>query len=267
MSDQTQALLTRLNVNLETGENVLELIQKHWGGVMWPLLGLGVLATLTLLAFIFAAFLLPSLPIFSPAFFVMMILATLSMIGYALTEWYGYQRSALIITDQRIIDFTTVSLIATRIQTIDIYEVQSSAGALKAGWGTMFHYGQISINTIGDQSICVYDIPSPELVATQIMHYHNLVAHGGVDSQHGEIEGPGGGVEVTLQLPPEQLANLLRQVRLVEGPAIMLAADQLNLEITLKVPIREVAAAIEQLKQLGATNILTASVKQPIKVE
>lgn len=173
--------LRRLNIELETEEVVFEVIHKHWGKVLFPAITLGFFFLISV-GVIF--FLLTSQTASSQGFLGVLGLSLvwyLGLIGYAISEWHGFRHSALIVTSQRIVDCQQLSILARRLQTIDIHEIQSCSGGLESGLGILLSYGDIWINTIGDKPICITHIPLPEVVAGYIMHYHNLVAHGGMN--------------------------------------------------------------------------------------
>lgn len=175
--------LTHYKVTLEPDEEVHEVIPKHWGSLLWPILGLATVAILTIFAMLFSSiFIGPASLIGSYWFLIALVYVALFIYGFS--EWHNYRHSALVITAKRVIDCHQINFLARRVQTIDIYEIQSCSGTVSPGWGTLLNYGRLCINTIGDQSIFVHNVPSPELVSNQIMHYHNLIAHGGVEAAH-----------------------------------------------------------------------------------
>ncbi len=176
--------IASLKIELELNEKPYEVISKHWGSVVVPITGLAVLA---ILAVIVAIVLLLSGGLLGGLTVTVLVLLSIWYVSlgiFGISEWYAYTQSAIIITNQRVIDCQQLNFFSRRLQTIDIYEIQSSTGETTPGLGTIFGFGDILINTIGDKSICINHMPTPEIVSNQIMHYHNLVAHGGVDAAH-----------------------------------------------------------------------------------
>lgn len=176
--------LKRLRIELEPEEEAFEIAYKHWGRIIWPLLGLGILAISTIVAFIFVTTAFGANGTTSAIFFMILAILYLTLLLYGFSEWYSYRQSAVVITNQRIIDCQQITFFSRWMQTIDIYEIQSCAGELSPGLGTLFNYGYLYIHTIGDKPSTITYIPIPESICVQVMHYHNLVAHGGSPEAH-----------------------------------------------------------------------------------
>lgn len=180
--------LKRLRIELEPNELVFEIIHKHWGKILWPFVSLGFFV---LLSFVVSIFITASQGINQNLgiYFFIIGLWYFGLIGYGFSEWISYRQSSLIITNQRLIDCQQLNPFSRRVQTIDIHEIQSCSGELAPRWGIVFNYGNLWINTVGDRPISVGFIPLPEVVSGYVMHYHNLVAHGGVQA-HGDQVAP-----------------------------------------------------------------------------
>ena len=181
--------LKKLNIATETEEQVFEIVHKHWGRVIWPLFGLSLLLGITSFSVIL---LLVTGLLASPStgvFFVILGIWYFALIFYGLSEWFSFRQSALIITNQRLIDCQQLTFLTRRVQTIDIYEVQSCTGEAGGGWGTIFNYGNLFVNTLGDRPVCVSFIPAPEVISGEVMHYHNLIAHASTPHREEEKRG------------------------------------------------------------------------------
>ncbi len=178
--------LKRLKIALESNEEVFEVIRKHWGRILWPTAGLITFIVITITAFLFIVFFVGATPNTVATFVMILTMLYVTLIAYGISEWFSYKQSALVITNQRILDILQVNFLSRRIQTIDIHEVQSCSGDLIGGIGTLLSYGNILIHTLGDKPVPIHFVPLPETVSNQVMHYHNLVAHGGVDDAHNQ---------------------------------------------------------------------------------
>ena len=184
-SNQFTSKLERLKIILEPSEQVYEIIHKHWGQILRPFIVLGLFVLLSFFGSIYLVF---STSLTSTTVLYFLPLSGvwyLMLFGYGLSEWYSYRQSALVITNQRVIDYHQLNFLSRRIQTIDIHEVQSCSGEMMPVAGTIFNYGNLMINTIGDKPITISYISSPEVASGDVMHYHNLIAHGG-QAAHGD---------------------------------------------------------------------------------
>ncbi len=176
--------LAKRKIELEPDEKSFEMIQKHWGSSVWPLVGLGLLIIISVVTFFISLIFGGIDSTFFIGYLIILGFIYLILILFGLSELYSYYQSVFIITNQRLIDCNQVNFLSRRVQTIDLHEIQSCSGSVGAGIGAILNFGTLSINTIGDKAIHVEDIPSPETVSAQVMHYHYLVAHGGVPEAH-----------------------------------------------------------------------------------
>lgn len=259
--------LKRLATDLEADETAFKVVHKHWGRILWPLVGLSFLAALTLAV----SFALPSLSDSNPnligPFIVILSILYLTLAMYAFSEWYSYSQSALVITNQRIIDYQQINFMLRRVQTIDLHEIQSCVGELSPGWGTIFHYGNLSIHTIGDRPIGINFIPNPEAASGQVMHYHNLIAHGGQSRAHTEAETPKPSNEIApttllmFHIPSESLAAILADLPAQKEPTITYLAKTDYYEVETVVPTEALSELVTKLRSQGAEDIMGSDMR------
>lgn len=176
--------LAKRRIELEESEETFEIIQKHWGSLILPFIAICGAAIVTIILVLGSAIFGGTFTTIFNTYLVLLGIIYITLIAYGLSEYYSYTQSTLVITSQRIIDVEQLNFISRRVQTIDMYEIQSCSGDVVPGPGTIFNYGNVHINTVGDKSITLHSLPSPEVISAQIMHYHHLVAHGGVESAH-----------------------------------------------------------------------------------
>ncbi len=174
----------QLGIDLQPQETVYLVIQKHWGRMLMPMMGLTGLVVVSLVAVIF---LVGSFSLVGSSAAILFSLLAVWYVGIALfglNEWFNHQQSALIVTSVRIIDHQQVNFMRRKDQEISIFDLKNIEGMTSAGWGTVFNYGALKLRLMDDREQIVTDIPTPTILANQVMHYHHLVAHAGVSTAH-----------------------------------------------------------------------------------
>lgn len=247
--------LKRLSIVVESGEEVFEIIYKHWGRVILPLIGLIIIVTITTLGIIFyliaADYSIGNFLLFTSA----VGFWYLALVLYGISEWYGYRHSTLIITNQRLIDCQQLTIFTRRVQTIDIYEIQSCTGEVAGSAGTLFNYGDLLINTLGDRPVAVHFVPSPELVSNQVMHYHHMSAHGVEKPDEKSIENVI--TILSFHIPSENLAETLKDLPAQKEPTITYLPKTDFYELEIAVPSEQVPNIVSMIKAKGAIDIIS----------
>jgi ATP phosphoribosyltransferase-like protein len=169
--------LQQLHIDTEPGEEVFEIIHKHWGRIIPSFIGLGTLAVLTLIV-IGISVVLGTFSSSDVPFFAFVVIWYLALGAYGAAEWRSHNLSALVVTNKRILDIEQTNMFSRRVQGSDIHLLQSCTAQVDAGLGSIFNYGNVWINTLGDAPYTVSHLPLPELVSSEILRYHNLMAHG-----------------------------------------------------------------------------------------
>lgn len=268
-----QSKLQGLNITLNPDEELVQFIEKHWGTILWPLTSLGLLILVSLVGLFFTTF----VGGFSQTTSILgiILVALYIIIGlYALSVWYSYQHSGLAITNQRVIDCQQVNAFSRQVQIIDIHEIQSASGHMNPGWGTVLGYGDVWINTMGDKSVTVHDVKSPEVTADLLMQQHHAVAHGGKSEAHTEATPkappPPASPEKPAEQPPctilvfrvnsETLTDLLCDVTLLQVPIITPIENDTLREVEIVVAAEEAKAITAQLKERGVEEIIRSDV-------
>jgi ATP phosphoribosyltransferase-like protein len=267
--------LMKLNIAVEPGEQIFDVIYKHWAHVIWPILSLIVLVILTSFGIIVYLF---SGTINGENFLVLTSLVGFwyfALALYGISEWHSYRHSALIITSQRLIDCSQLTFITRRVQTIDIYEVQSCTGEAGGSLGTIFGYGDLMVNTLGDKAVCIKFIPQPETVSNQVMHYHHLSAHGSVAAGidiHGHTPDPAAVADskahnsndmtvLAFHVPSEDLQNTLKDLPAQREPTLTYLPKTDYYAIDIAVPTYKVPEIVEDIKAKGAVDIIGQEMK------
>jgi ATP phosphoribosyltransferase-like protein len=173
-----------LKVPMQPNEEPLEVIFKHWGSIFVSLAGISILSFGSVaVLFILALFTDFTATTYVTAVVIVgIIYVTLGAFG--LSEWYSVKRSALIVTNQRLIDVQHLNVASRKVQTLAITEILDCIPQKKGVMSRFFNFGDVSINTFNDKILVIQNLPVPESVAQQIMHYHNFIVHAAVAERH-----------------------------------------------------------------------------------
>lgn len=176
--------MRRLRLDPREGERVFEIVPKHFGRMFLPV---ALFSTLTLI-FIVGLIALANSPLGTSTVYITVtsVMAIIYLFAsiYLLTAWYCYQYSALLFTNFRIIDVEYRNIVTRLIRELDIHGVQNANGEVVSPLQRFFNYGKLTIDRIGYDPIVINNVPYPQVVAEQTLHFHNLMAHGGIDTAH-----------------------------------------------------------------------------------
>ena len=86
------------------------------------------------------------------------------------TVWILYYLNAQIITDQRIVDIAQKNVLFHTTSELNLGRVQDVTAEIKGVFGTFFNYGNVYVQTAGEQARFQFDrVPNPDRVAKQIL--------------------------------------------------------------------------------------------------
>lgn len=276
-----------LQIEPNPGERVFEIVPKHFGRMFVPTsLFVGLTAAFIITLIILANSALGTPIIYSTAVLIMGVLY-LVVILYLLTQWYVYRRSALVFTNQRIMNIEYRNIFSRQTKELDITLVQNAYGKNNSTSGKIFNYGTLFIDRIGHEPIFFNHVPFPQVTAEQVLHFHNLVAHGADESAHNylattpeqdetpEIEHPAekpvnepessgdkpkeesqdGKTNLRFEAPSDKVGQLLKDIGSNNEPKVsyLAASDSFEIEATI-LPDDQIEA-IQNLKSDGAKRI------------
>ncbi|MBI3573080.1 MAG: PH domain-containing protein [Candidatus Kerfeldbacteria bacterium] len=90
--------------------------------------------------------------------------------------WLDYSLDMFVITDQRVIDIEQTGLFDRTTAELDLSRVQDVTSEVKGFFPTMFHYGNVYIQTAGEKERFIFEqVPNPDQVVKTILSLTNLV--------------------------------------------------------------------------------------------
>jgi hypothetical protein len=158
-----------LPLPLQSGEEVLQTVRRHWL-YLWPNIGLKLLLAFVPPAII--AFLLSAAGIFEGTveriFWILVaVYAIYSIYGLFIT-WYRYHNDLWVVTSQRIIDSFKRHPFNLRLSTADLVNVQDMTVSRNGVLQTAFDYGDIIFQTasggVAQSDFRITGIPHPREV-------------------------------------------------------------------------------------------------------
>jgi uncharacterized membrane protein YdbT with pleckstrin-like domain len=160
-------------VTLQPNEKILMTIHKHWFvffGRMITLLSVGVVP---LFGFLFAPelelFINPDSLWYLLLFFAMMWWLVLLFLFFI--EWLDYWLDAWVITDQRVIDIDQKGLFRREVSEFILARIQDVKIETPGFIGTVLKFGNIRIQTAGEESFTIEAVPHLNEIKNLIMSF------------------------------------------------------------------------------------------------
>lgn len=155
-------------------EKIFLLLRRHWitYGIF---LGLFFLMAIPLIIVI-VIFMNSTIPI-SPILINLVDLVIpaylLVMVGLMLYGFVDYYLDVYIVTNERIIDISQNGFFRREISELHLHQVQDVSATEKGALPTLFHYGDVSIQTAAEQKNFIFrSIPHPYRVSKKIVDLH-----------------------------------------------------------------------------------------------
>ncbi|OGF68976.1 hypothetical protein A3H65_00240 [Candidatus Giovannonibacteria bacterium RIFCSPLOWO2_02_FULL_45_14] len=148
-------------LNLDPEEKVLLIMHHHWITLVGP--AFIVLFSL-LVPWIFISILKP---FFSFAISLWYLITLMIAFGF----WIDYYLDALVITDKRILDIDQIGLFRHTVSEFRMERVQDVTIEIPNFAATFFHYGNIKIQTAGEVSFSIGEVPSPHIARDLILKH------------------------------------------------------------------------------------------------
>lgn len=156
-------------LNLDSDEKVLLIMHHHWITLVGP--AFVVFFSLVIPWVVFPFLLnLYSASISYLFNFIVTIWYMLTLI-MAFGFWIDYYLDALIITNKRILDIDQVGLFRHTVSEFRMEKVQDITIEVPNFTATFFHYGNIKIQTAGEENFSINEVPSPHIARDLILQH------------------------------------------------------------------------------------------------
>ena len=142
-------------ITFHKNEQILLILHRHW--FIFALQAAAVFAV-----GLFPFFLFPILPIEAILFLFFAVIFWLLLAAFLLIAWIEYWLDMWIITSERIIDIEQRSLFSREISEFLLSRVQDVTVEVPNFIATMMRYGNIVVQTAGEKSFTIREIPHLE---------------------------------------------------------------------------------------------------------
>jgi hypothetical protein len=156
------------------GEDILALISKHPVVYLKIIVSFFVIIALPIVIFLvfwFNAF--PLAQYYTRGVIVGIFASLVFLFGLLFTciRWIDEEFDVFILTTDRLIDVTQISFFKRSVTSTPLEQIQDTTGLVSGFFPTIFHYGDLSVETAGSQSsnIFIDNIPDPEGAARMIL--------------------------------------------------------------------------------------------------
>ncbi|MEO8458553.1 MAG: PH domain-containing protein [Chloroflexota bacterium] len=154
----------KLPFPLQEGEQVLQLVRKHWF-FLWPL---SILWSLYAIVPVIAAYLaLDVIGVIGDLGIVFWIVALVWLLFWAVKlvlNYYRYHNDIWLISNQRVVDSFKSNPFNLRVNTADLVSIQDIAVERKGIFATVLHFGDVNMETAGADRVpfIIGGVPDPE---------------------------------------------------------------------------------------------------------
>lgn len=142
-------------ITLHENEQVLLILHRHWFIFALQTAAIGMVG-------LFPFFLFPILPIGVALFLFFAVIYWLFLAAFLLVAWIEYWLDMWVITSERIIDIEQRSLFSREVSEFLLSRVQDVTVEVPNLVATMLHYGNIVVQTAGEKSFTIREIPHVE---------------------------------------------------------------------------------------------------------
>ena len=158
-------------ITLRENETIEYIARRHWIGIVVQATTTAILFLAPLLIIPIEPFIERFLPKSTPGavlFFSLLYWMILLLFFYI--ELLNYWLDMWIITNQRIIDVEHQALFHRQVSEFSTARVQDITVEVEGVFASLLGYGDVSIQTAGEQSFSIKRVANPELVKNAIMH-------------------------------------------------------------------------------------------------
>lgn len=155
-------------------EQIIAIVHRHWFVIGWKLSMLALLLVLTIPVLIASQALLN--PEFAALALFLVSVYILIALLFGILFWINYYLDMWIITTKRVLDIEQISLFNRSVSELMLKNIQDVNVTISGFFATIFKYGNIIIQTAGEASTTIRDIPHPERIKDIIMKSHEAAS-------------------------------------------------------------------------------------------
>jgi membrane protein YdbS with pleckstrin-like domain len=161
-------------LQLRPEEKIIIAVHRHWFAVARQLTAVILLLIVPVAVLFFLNFLPRD---FSGFILYFLILYLLIILFFAFRIWIDYYLDMWIVTNERIIDIEQTGLFRREISEIPFSRVQDATIKIPGFLATILKYGTIIVQTAGEQSFFIHEIPKVYEVKDAILENIKKLPH------------------------------------------------------------------------------------------
>jgi len=164
-------------LHLDANEQVLLVIHRHWFSLAKDIAAILGFLVCGFFIFLLRVFLTPYIgeDIVIPLGRLLFTLYVLFTVAFLFTSWINYYLDVWVITDKRIIDLEQRGLFSRETSEFLIERVQDVTVETPGFIPTMFDFGNMTIQTAGEKSFVVHEIPHLHEAKDLILKYSRKI--------------------------------------------------------------------------------------------
>ena len=159
------------SLQLKDNENILLILHRHWFVLVRELAAIGVVVLIGLMVFSSRASLYAETTLIDPLAWFILSIFFLCILSFAFGLWVTYRLDVWIITTKRIIDVEQRGLFNREVSEFLISKVQNVTTETPTFIATMLDFGNMVIETAGEKSFIVREVPHMEKAKQIILEY------------------------------------------------------------------------------------------------
>lgn len=163
-------------ITFTENEKIILMLRRHWVVISIKITATIILAAIPLIIYPFIIKLAPWLSIYprKNLLYLIALIYYMFLWLYFFIAWIDYYLDVWIVTNKRIVDIEQIRLFSREVSEFSIYRVQDVTVDVRGIFPTLFHYGDVHIQTAGESRQFIFkDVPNPYKVKDEILSLQN----------------------------------------------------------------------------------------------
>jgi uncharacterized membrane protein YdbT with pleckstrin-like domain len=165
-------------ITFTENEKIILMLRRHWVIISLKITAVIIFAAIPFIIYPFVIKLVPWFSI-NPRKNLLYLIALIYYMFlwlYFFLSWLDYYLDVWIVTNKRIVDIEQKGLFSREVSEFSVYRVQDVTVEVRGIFPTLFHYGDVHIQTAGEARQFIFkDVPDPYKVKDEILMLQNKI--------------------------------------------------------------------------------------------